>query len=179
MVEDIWGTYTNSQRVFNSLDNEWDICTDLDADAKPEMDYKDDNSDSNDCFYPPTSFSPVTPRPASPSPATSVDASAMPTLSHQTALSPSVCQSLLPASQYPPAPSSTSQVPPAAATAVPPMSQHPVQWYNKHAEMYSEPSAALILRIKDQLDDRIYHCYGFMEPVSTIKSQSTTKWDTV
>ena len=38
MVPDIWEQYTNTQRIYNSLTNDWDICTELDPDAAPETD---------------------------------------------------------------------------------------------------------------------------------------------
>ena len=37
-VEDIWDHYADSQRRFNSIHNEWDICTEFDPEAHPEMD---------------------------------------------------------------------------------------------------------------------------------------------
>lgn len=45
MVPDTWENYTNTQRVYNSLTNEWDVCSEFDADAVPESDHSDDNDD--------------------------------------------------------------------------------------------------------------------------------------
>ncbi|KIM88424.1 hypothetical protein PILCRDRAFT_3420 [Piloderma croceum F 1598] len=59
-VPSIWGDYAMTQRIYNPHENEWDICTELDPDAKPE-----DWDDNDDDYYFP--HAPSTPQPASPS----------------------------------------------------------------------------------------------------------------
>lgn len=37
-VEDIWDCYSDSQRKYDSIHNEWDICSEFDPDGRPEAD---------------------------------------------------------------------------------------------------------------------------------------------
>lgn len=43
-VEDHWGSYTDSQRRFNSFDNEWDLAIQFDPDAEPSDEDEEDDS---------------------------------------------------------------------------------------------------------------------------------------
>src|SRR5271156_647664 len=48
-VDGDWGNYRNSQRIFNSIDNCWDLCYEFDKGPLGEV---DDSEDSGDEFYP-------------------------------------------------------------------------------------------------------------------------------
>ena len=181
-VPSIWNDYAMTQRIYNPHENEWDICTDLDPDAKPE-DWDDDDDD----FYFPHAPSP---RPASPS---SQQPTTPPTSSQQTSSSsqqPTTTSLLVhslatltpsrapPSSVHPHSP--MSQPSPAPyLTASAPSSQSVRQWHNEHAEIYNEPSAASSLVIQDDLEDKIYYRYGFVDSGLPTELQPTAKWDTV
>ena len=53
------------------------------------------------------------------------------------------------------------------------------QWHNEHAEIYNEPSIASSLVIQDDLEDKIYYRYGFVDSGLPTELQPTAKWDTV
>ena len=50
---------------------------------------------------------------------------------------------------------------------------------HKHAKIYNEPSIASSLVIQDDLEDKIYYCYGFVDLGLPTELQPTAKWDTV
>lgn len=66
-VPEYWENYTNSQRVYNSVDNEWDICSEFAPEASPP---ESGNWDDDDEVYPPRPPSPDAPPayPVSPPP---------------------------------------------------------------------------------------------------------------
>lgn len=168
-VPSIWGDYAMTQRRYNPHENEWDICTDLDPDAKPE-DW-DDDDDDDDYYFP---HAPSTPRPASPSsqqpPTPSPLVNSLATLTPSQRAPPPSVHPLSPTSH----PSPSSYLTPSA-----PSSQSVRQWHNEHAEIYNEPSAASSLVVQDDLEDKLYYRYGFVDSGLPIESQPTVKWDTV
>ncbi|KAF4582619.1 hypothetical protein EYR40_002542 [Pleurotus pulmonarius] len=50
-VGDIWSSFSESQRRYNSFRNEWDLCVDFDPAAIPDEDMDDDSFDDNDTTY--------------------------------------------------------------------------------------------------------------------------------
>jgi hypothetical protein len=50
-VGDFWGTYNNSQQIYNSIDNCWDICCDFDKGTAGQM-YEYDSYDYDYEIYP-------------------------------------------------------------------------------------------------------------------------------
>jgi hypothetical protein len=51
-VEDYWGNYSSSQRIFNSIDNCWDLCDEFDAGTAGDHSYEYDSNDSDDDTMP-------------------------------------------------------------------------------------------------------------------------------
>jgi hypothetical protein len=51
-VEGYWGSYTYSQKLFNSIDNCWDLCCEFDEGTKGNMYEYDSNDSDNDIFQP-------------------------------------------------------------------------------------------------------------------------------
>ncbi|KAJ3862567.1 hypothetical protein EV359DRAFT_83218 [Lentinula novae-zelandiae] len=48
--EDIWERYGSRQRHYDSVADEWEVCTDLDPDDGPDDSRYDDDNDDSDCF---------------------------------------------------------------------------------------------------------------------------------
>ncbi|KAJ3850684.1 hypothetical protein EV368DRAFT_44759 [Lentinula lateritia] len=48
--EDIWERYGSRQRRYDSVADEWEVCTDLDPDDGPDDSRYDDDDDDSDCF---------------------------------------------------------------------------------------------------------------------------------
>src|SRR5882762_10397846 len=149
-VPSIWGDYAMTQRIYNPHENEWDICTNLDPDAKPE----DWDDDDDDYYFP---HAPSTPRPAS----SSLQQPTTPSLLvHSLAtLTPSRAP---PSSVHPHSPTSQPSPAPYLMPSAPSL-QSVRKWHNEHAEIYNEPSAASSLVIPDDLEDKIYYRYGFVD----------------
>jgi hypothetical protein len=51
-VEGYWGQYRSSQKIYNSIDNCWDLCTKFDEGTAGEVEYEYDSNDSDDDFIP-------------------------------------------------------------------------------------------------------------------------------
>jgi hypothetical protein len=51
-VEDIWGNYGKSNRIYNSFSNQWDLCLALDSNCVPDGDFREDIDDLDDPPYP-------------------------------------------------------------------------------------------------------------------------------
>lgn len=49
-VEDYWGNFCSSQKIYNSIDNCWDLCIKFDEGTAGKM-YEYDSNDSNDDTY--------------------------------------------------------------------------------------------------------------------------------
>ncbi|KAJ7571847.1 hypothetical protein C8J56DRAFT_755534, partial [Mycena floridula] len=47
-VPDLWQEYTDSQKRFNSFDNEWDVCSDFAPDDEMENVGEEDDDDDDD-----------------------------------------------------------------------------------------------------------------------------------
>jgi len=61
-VEDIWGNYNKSTRIYDSFNNQWDLCAALDPISIPDGDWREDIDDLDD---PPLPTSDVPPPPLS------------------------------------------------------------------------------------------------------------------
>ncbi|KAJ3872954.1 hypothetical protein F5051DRAFT_338449 [Lentinula edodes] len=48
--EDIWERYGSRQRRYDSVADEWEVCTDLDPEDGPDYSFDDDDDDDSDCF---------------------------------------------------------------------------------------------------------------------------------
>ena len=193
MVPDIWEQYTNSQRRFDSTLNEWDVCTELDPEAEPDIYWDDNDFDGMHV----DSIRPISPQAASTPPTTLRQASLVPPLA--------TCDSTTPAPSSPPrqprtpslvtpdltmpVPSSPRSQQPTALSLVTPDSTEPApfpqqltvqHWRNEHAEIYGSPSTVSTLNINDQLPDILYERYGFVDPgLTNNQFSSSTNWDTV
>jgi hypothetical protein len=44
-IEDVWGDYNNTTRVFDSFSNQWDLCLAIDPNSIPDGDDREDNDD--------------------------------------------------------------------------------------------------------------------------------------
>ena len=49
-VEDYWGEYRSSQKIFNSIDNCWDLCFEFDKGTAGEIEYDPNDSDDDDVY---------------------------------------------------------------------------------------------------------------------------------
>jgi hypothetical protein len=51
-VEDYWGNYRSTQKIYNSIDNCWDLCYEFDAGNMGQIDEYDSNDSDNDVYRP-------------------------------------------------------------------------------------------------------------------------------
>ena len=58
-VEHIWGNYSSTQKIYNSIDNCWDLCYEFDEGMPGERDEYDSNDSNNDTYHPPQSNLPI------------------------------------------------------------------------------------------------------------------------
>ena len=58
-VECIWGNYSSTQKIYNSIDNCWDLCYEFDEGMPGERDEYDSNDSDNDTYHPPQSNLPI------------------------------------------------------------------------------------------------------------------------
>ena len=178
MVPDIWSEYTNTQRTYNSLANEWDICTELDPDAAPES---FDSDEDNDDYYGievdsmpislpqadlPSSFPAhhlITPAPHSPT-------------SHQPAAVTSHTLAPLAPSQQPIAQSNITSAPSSSAA----MPLQPLQWRIEHADNFNHPSTVSRLLIPDHTTETFHERYGFVDPgINRSEFEFQINWGTM
>ena len=62
-VERDWSGFLNSQMIYNSVDNCWDVCREFDAGTAGEVCEYDSNDSDNDTYYPPAKQSRRSPTP--------------------------------------------------------------------------------------------------------------------
>ena len=51
-VEDYWGNFCSSQKIYNSIDNCWDLCIKFDEGTAGKMYEYDSNDSDNDIYHP-------------------------------------------------------------------------------------------------------------------------------
>jgi len=184
MVTDIWEQYTNTQRIYNSLTNDWDICTELDPDAPHETADWDEADFGMQVDSMPTSpprmdsSSHTILQPALPAlPFVARDSLApLPTTLQQPAVpAPHTLHQLAvgtPAQSTAPAPVSPA--------IMPTPSQQVVRWRNEHADNFNDPSTVSELSIPDHTIETLYERYGFIDPGTTnMKFEFKTNWSTM
>jgi hypothetical protein len=171
-VPDIWEQYTNSQRRFNSLLNEWDICTELDPEAEPE-DIDDGYGAFDDMRVDtPTRAPTPLPGPTPPRAPTPLPIIASPAPAPPHALTPPPC---------PASPRGPTSPPPSHQTTAPPATtlEKNLRWHNEHAETYDQPSTMSVLFFRDMLAEEIYYRYGFVDSGGNDTYTSHLDWDRV
>jgi len=133
-----------------------------------------DDDDFDEYYNPPDSFPrPSTPRPMTPEqPTTSssfVHIPSSPTSSHHATLSPPM--------QHPPSLTSPDLTSSPVVAPLPSTPQQPIQWHDEHAEFYNKTSPATTLSIHDDLEDRMYCRYGFVNSGLPSDLPTTDKWE--
>jgi hypothetical protein len=164
----VWGSWGPKQRIYNSVDNKWDVCTEFDENETPDDDSEDDNMDMSPWQptppppYAPTANASLPLPPLSPPPPllplSSVE------LSHPSPPPPTLVQPSPPPptlAQLSPPPSSPTPLSPVQSSLLPPPSPPPVPgtWVNDTAPDVPD---TYIWHSTQTLLDILYQRYGFI-----------------
>jgi hypothetical protein len=185
-VDDLWRTPDSHWR-YNSITNEYDICSAFDPDANEKYSDEDDY-DEDDYFE--ADFDPAPPSEpsadqvstsslganASPSPPSTLTPATVSSLAHHPVASPAALSAL----QQPPKPSSSQDSTSnnrlcamSAARAAPP------SWQDPHAQVYQYADPVEELDFTEMLADILYQRFGFLHTRHMAGLTASSPWPIV
>jgi len=204
-VEDYWGNFKSFQKIYNSIDNCWDLCSKFNEGTAGEMYEYDSNDSDNDAYRPKQSRRSPTPKACSPR-ATAVDSEStlqssdctpmvVDTTPPQISSSFPLMRDSSPAQIPDPSPMIIDPSPTQISSVPPPVPVHPAQHeddFNSSDEEDEDPYDAsrkdvlnaysVALDLEEMpvttLDDLLYYRYGFSlneSPYTGIPSSVTER----